>query len=91
MGNALIEGANEGDSEGISVGFDVGLALGDTDVSADGIKEVVVVGTSDGEALKSIVGGLEGSVDGTDDNIETLGAGEIVVACRMRWWTIGLA
>lgn len=91
MGNALIVGANEGDSEGRSVGFDVGFSLGDTEGTVDGIKEGIVVAPSDGEALKSIVGGLEGSIDGIDVNIETLGAGEIVVACSMRWWMIGLA
>ena len=91
MGDVLIVGTNEGDSEGISVGFGDGCALGDTEGTVDGTKEGVVVGPSDGEALKSIVGGLEGSVDGIDDNIETLGAGEIVGACSMRWWMIGLA
>ena len=91
MGNVLIVGANEDDSEGRSVGFGDGCALGDTEGTVDGMKEGIVVAPSDGEALKSVVGGLEGSVDGTDDNIETLGAGEIVGAWSMRWWMIGLA
>ena len=66
MGDVLIVGANEGDSEGRSVGFGDGCALGDTEGTVDGMKEGIVVAPSDGEALKSVVGGLEGSVDGTD-------------------------